>query len=53
MKREEAISWLEEAALYFSRRDTKGEDSAHWSNVYNAMNARKIADIIRSQDTFE
>lgn len=52
MDREKAIAWLEEAAMYFSRRDTKGEDAAHWANVYNRENARKIADIIRSQKTF-
>lgn len=44
---EAAIEWLEEAAAYFSRRPTNGEDSAHWANAYNAMNARRIVDLIR------
>jgi hypothetical protein len=37
------IAWLQEAARYFSNRPTGGEDAAHWSNVYNAENANKIA----------
>lgn len=43
----EAISWLEAAARYFEKRDTKGEDSAFWSNVYNAEQARDIAELIK------
>lgn len=43
----EAISWLEGAARYFEKRDTMGEDRAHWANVYNAETARKIADLIK------
>lgn len=42
-----AIAWLEEAARYFETRDAHGEDSAHWSNVYNAETARKIAGLVR------
>lgn len=42
----EAIDFLNEAARYFEKRDTNGEDKAHWSNVYNAMNCRKIAALI-------
>jgi|GEM_PF-1018687 len=38
------VAWLHEAARYFSARDTKGEDRAHWANVYNAENANKLAD---------
>src|ERR1700692_4300941 len=43
MTKEEMVTWLEECAVYFERRDTGGEDMAFWSNVYNAENARKIA----------
>lgn len=43
----EAISWLEGAARYFEKRDTRGEDSAFWSNVYNAEIARDIAELIK------
>lgn len=43
----EAISWLEGAARYFEKRDTRGEDSAFWSNVYNAEVARDIAELIK------
>nr|WP_314430017.1 hypothetical protein [uncultured Brevundimonas sp.] len=43
-KFDDEIAWLREAARYFSARDTKGEDRAHWANVYNAENARKLAD---------
>lgn len=35
--------WLLDCAEYFERRDTGGEDRAHWANVYNAENARKAA----------
>lgn len=38
----EAIAWLTEAAKNFAKRDTRGEDRAHWSNVYNAENCAKI-----------
>jgi hypothetical protein len=38
-----AIKFLRDAAEYFERRDTNGEDKAHWSNVYNAKNCRDIA----------
>lgn len=40
----ENIKWLRECAEYFERRDTGGEDMAHWANVANAETARKIAD---------
>lgn len=43
-KFDDEIAWLREAARYFSARDTQGEDRAHWANVYNAENARKLAD---------
>jgi hypothetical protein len=39
--------FLEEAAKYFETRPTKGEDIAHWSNVYNAENCRRIAQRLR------
>lgn len=35
--------FLLEAARYFESRPTNGEDKAHWSNVYNAENCRRIA----------
>lgn len=41
-----AISFLEDAAVFFERLPTRGEDSAYWSNVYNAENCRKIARLI-------
>ena len=37
-----AAKWLDDLALYFERRDTRGEDKAFWANVYNAESARKI-----------
>jgi hypothetical protein len=43
----EAISWLEAAARYFEKRDTKGEDAALRANVYNAEAARDIAELIK------
>jgi hypothetical protein len=36
-------AFLIEAARYFEERPTGGEDRAHWSNVYNAENCRRIA----------
>ena len=38
------IEWLREAARYFQKRDTKGEDAAFWSNLKNSENANRIAD---------
>jgi hypothetical protein len=46
MTADKAIAFLQEAARYFEKRDTGGEDKAHWSNVYNADNCRKIAQLI-------
>lgn len=43
----EAISWLEACSRYFQKRDTRGEDAAHWANVYNAEAALKIAELIK------
>jgi hypothetical protein len=45
-----AINWLHEAAAYFERRPTGGEDAAHWSNVYNAENCRRIARLIAGKE---
>ena len=42
------IAWAEEAARYFENRPTGGEDKAHWANVYNAENARRVADALRA-----
>ncbi len=44
------ITWLEEAARYFENRSTGGEDRAHWANVYNAENCRKIATALSAQE---
>lgn len=51
MTPDEAIQWLHEASGYFERRDTKGEDMAYWSNVANAINCRKIAELIEALKT--
>jgi hypothetical protein len=40
------ISFLREAANYFRNRPTHGEDSAFWSNVANADNCEKAANLI-------
>jgi hypothetical protein len=47
MTAKDAIVWLQEAARYFEKRDTRGEDSAFWSNLYNAEAARDIANLIK------
>ena len=41
-----AIEFLQDAARYFENRDTQGEDRAHWANVYNAENCRKIVELL-------
>lgn len=41
-------TFLHAAARYFERRPTGGEDMAHWANVYNAENCRRIAAWIES-----
>ncbi len=45
---EAAIAFLAEAADYFSHRPTKGEDRAHWANVYNAENCQRIVALLKS-----
>jgi hypothetical protein len=37
-------TFLRSAAEYFRKRDTRGEDRAHWANVFNAENCDKAAD---------
>ena len=39
---QDATAFLEEASRYFENRPTHGEDRAHWSNVHNAENCRKV-----------
>lgn len=41
--------WLEQAARYFEKRDTGGEDMAFWANVANAERCRSIAQSLRAQ----
>jgi hypothetical protein len=48
---EDAIKWITEDGRYFAKRDTKGEDMAFWSNVYNSENCEKIANLLRSADS--
>lgn len=48
MTPDSAIAFLEESARYFEKRPTGGEDAAHWSNVMNAENCRKIAAMLKS-----
>lgn len=48
MDKPSAINFLREAAEYFERRDTGGEDKAHWANVYNAKNCREIAAMLEA-----
>lgn len=42
----DSIKFLEEAAKYFEKRPTGGEDKAYWANVYNAEHCRKIIEEI-------
>jgi hypothetical protein len=42
----DAKRFLEETVKYFENRPTGGEDKAHWANVYNARNCRKVIEII-------
>ena len=41
--------WLEEAARYFEKRPTCGEDMAFWANVSNAERCRSIAQSLCSK----
>lgn len=43
MTRDDMVKFLNEAASYFEKRPTGGEDMAFWANVNNAENCRKIA----------
>lgn len=42
----EAKAFLREAARYFGKRETNGEDMAFWANAYNADNCIKIIGLI-------
>ncbi len=44
----ELVIFLNDAATYFEKRPTGGEDMAHWANVYNAENCRKAANEIKA-----
>lgn len=46
MNKKQAIEFLNEAANYFEKRPTGGEDKAYWANVYNAESCRDIVDLI-------
>src|SRR5690606_19752169 len=46
--RENAIKWLNEAARYFEKRPTGGEDMAYWANISNAEIAKMIAKLTAS-----
>lgn len=50
MTADEATKFLREAAAFFERRPTGGEDSAHWSNWSNAKNCLEVADLIEDQE---
>lgn len=43
------VTFLNEAARYFERRETHGEDGAFWANAMNADNCRKAAAMIAEQ----
>lgn len=45
------IAWLREAAKYFLKRPTNGEDQAHWANVYNSQIANALADRLSNMET--
>lgn len=48
------VDWCREAARYFRKRPTGGEDSAHWANVANAESAeRAAAEIERLRDALK
>lgn len=46
IKPDAAITFLTEAASYFSRRPDGGEDAAFWANAANAETCRRIAAFI-------
>lgn len=48
MNNAKAVKWLHEAARYFAKRDTGGEDRAHWANVSNSESALSIARLIEA-----
>jgi hypothetical protein len=45
--------WLEEAARYFEKRPTGGEDMAFWANTANAERCRSIATALRAASGVE
>jgi len=53
----DSIKFLEEAAEYFEKRPTGGEDKAYWANVYNAEHCREtikeIEKLRKALDVYE
>lgn len=49
MNAKASIAFLKEAAAYFSKQPTDGEDSKHWANVLNSENCTHAAEVIASQ----
>lgn len=47
---EELATFLREAATYFRRRDTAGEDSAFWANEANAERCETAAQRLTASD---
>jgi hypothetical protein len=50
MTRDQAVAFLNEAARYFGKRPTGGEDAAFWANVTNSENCLKIAAMLQPED---
>jgi hypothetical protein len=50
---DDLLKWLDEAAKYFEMRDTRGEDRAHWANVYNAEMCRKLKQALGGRALFQ
>lgn len=46
-----SVAFLNEAASYFEKRPTNGEDMAHWANVFNAKNCIIAAGFIEADAT--
>lgn len=48
LERKALCIFLREAARFFEKRPTHGEDSAYWANVFNAEKCRAAADMLEA-----
>lgn len=47
MSKEAAVKFMEELVTFFDEQEVTS-DMGHWSKTYNALNCRKIVELLKS-----